>query len=176
MTALFVPFTLTHGPTSYNLEQELFGRDMHFWGLLLGVTPNVLIGTGLWALRGRVAGPNRIASVTCATACIVLWLSAALDLAFRALGPPFGLLILAPAVLVASVTATPQGPSNRHAQVVLGALGAVLTAACVMALIPMETSDSFGGYRIFGLLAYATTGIMWAVLGLVLSGPDETDG
>ena len=41
--------------------------------------------------------------------------------------------------------------------------------------IPEETSDSFGGYRIFGLLAYAAAGILWALLGLVLLRPDEAN-
>jgi hypothetical protein len=51
MTALFVPFTLAHGPTSYNEEREILGWDMLAWGLLLGVLPNVLIVAGLWWRR-----------------------------------------------------------------------------------------------------------------------------
>jgi hypothetical protein len=34
ITALFVPFTLAHGPTSYNEEREILGRDMLAWVLL----------------------------------------------------------------------------------------------------------------------------------------------
>lgn len=37
MTLLFLPFTITHGPTPFNEERTLLGLDMHFWGLLLGV-------------------------------------------------------------------------------------------------------------------------------------------
>jgi hypothetical protein len=168
MTALFVPFTLTHGPTSYNEERELLGHDMLFWGLLLGVVPNVLIGAGFWTLRGRVAGTRRLASIACAAICIVLWMSAALDLFFGGLGPPFRILILAPTVLVACLSSKPTGPGPLRVRLLLGVLGAVLTFATVMALIPEERSDSFAGFRIFGLLAYATVGVLWALLGRMM--------
>ena len=92
ITLLFVPFTITHGPTSFNEERTLLRLDMHWWGLLLGVAPNVLIAAGFWTLRRRVAGSSRLAVSACMTICAVLGLSAIGDLAFRALGPPFGLL------------------------------------------------------------------------------------
>jgi hypothetical protein len=175
MTALFVPFTLAHGPTSFNEEQELLGHDMHFWGLLLGVVPNVLIGAGFWAFRGRVAGGRRLAFIACTVICAVLWLSAAMDLAFGALGAPFGLLLIAPTVVVACLGSAPRGPANVRVRVVLAVLGATLISASIMIFLPEKTSDSFGGYRIFGLMAYGAAGILWACLGLVLDGPDEGD-
>ena len=66
MTALFVPFTLAHGPTSYNEEHDVLGWDMHVWGFLLGVLPNVLVAGGLWRLRARIAGGRRGAVVVVA--------------------------------------------------------------------------------------------------------------
>ena len=61
MALFFVPFTITHGPTSFNEERTLLGLDMHSWGLFLGVAPNVAIAAGFWTLRRRVAGSSRIA-------------------------------------------------------------------------------------------------------------------
>jgi len=175
MTLLFVPFTITHGPTSFNEERTLLGLDMHFWGLLLGVAPNVLIAAGFWTLRRRVAGSTRLAIAACTTICAVLLMSAAADLAFRALGPPFGLLVLAPAAVVACVSAAPKGPASACARVVIGVLAAVLMTGCILALIPAQTSDSFSGYRIFGVLVYATAGILWALLGLMLYAPEGSE-
>ena len=172
MTLLFVPFTITHGPTSFNEERTLLRLDMHWWGLLLGVTPNVLIAAGFWTHRQRVAGSSRLALAACTTICAVLGLSAIADLAFRALGPPFGLFVLAPAAVVACVSASPRGAVNARARVLIGVLAAVLTTGLILALLPAQTSDSFSGYRIFGVLVYATAGTTWAILGLILHGPE----
>ena len=138
MTVLFVPFTITHGPTSFNEERTLLELDMHFWGLLLGVAPNVLIAAGFWALRRRVAGASRLAVAACTTICAVLWMSAAADLAFRALGPPFGLLVVAPLTVVALVSAAPKGAVNARARILIGVLAAVLMTGWILALIPYK--------------------------------------
>ena len=90
MAILFLPFTITHGPTSFNEERTLLGLDMHLWGVILGVAPNVLIAAGFWSLRRRVAGSNPLAVAACTTICAVLLMSAAADLAIRAHGPPIG--------------------------------------------------------------------------------------
>ena len=37
-----------------------------------------------------------------------------------------------------------------------------------MGLIPLETSDSFGGFRIFGIIAYGGVGVLWAAYGVTL--------
>ena len=61
-SGVFVPFTIAHGPTSYNLEREILGWDMHNWGFLMGTLPPLLVGAGLWSLRGlspaNVAPPS----------------------------------------------------------------------------------------------------------------------
>lgn len=71
--AAFIPFTIAHGPTSYNLGNEVLGWDMHRWGFIMGSIPQLLVGTGLWPLRGLVAGGRRIAiaalSPSCASRC-----------------------------------------------------------------------------------------------------------
>ena len=51
-------------------------------------------------------------------------------------------------------------------------LAAVLTTGLILALLPAQTSDSFSGYRIFGVLVYATAGMTWAILGLIPHGPE----
>ena len=50
-------------------------------------------------------------------------------------------------------------------RLVLGLLATAYCAALVMVLIPLENSDSFGG---FGVVAYAGAGVLWAALGVTL--------
>jgi hypothetical protein len=170
MTALFVPFTLSHGATSYNENRYLLGQGMHFWGALLGVVPNVLIGVGFWRLRERVAVGRRLTRAACTAMVGALLLPAAVDLATWGLGPPLLLPILALAAAVAALTA--RGHAETRVTRALGGLAAVLITGLAVGLIPMQTSDSFGGYRIFGLLAHAAAGLMWAWLGIRLGADD----
>jgi hypothetical protein len=54
---LWLVFTTVHGPTSFNEDNVTLGLGMHAWGLLLGVIPNVLVGSGLLlARRALLAG------------------------------------------------------------------------------------------------------------------------
>lgn len=160
----FVPFTLTHGPTSYNIEHEILGWDMHRWGLVMGTVPEVLIGAGLWRLRGVIAGARRAAVVALAVVCAAMLLFAVMNAFFGGIGPPFDLFLLAPAGVVVASTTLLRGA----ARAVLVALAIGWCGALVLGLIPLETSDSFGGYRVFGLVAYAGTGVLWAIFGAVL--------
>ena len=173
MTALYVPFTLAHGPTSINEEHLVLGADMHRWGMFLGVVPNVLIAAGLWRLREAIAGERRAARVAVNVLVVVLALSALGDLAFRALGPPIAMFVVVPALWVLVSTTT----AGRPRRPLLAVLAVVQTVALVMGLIPLEIQDDFGGYRIFGSLAYGVTGLLWAVLGLSLArGTDRGRG
>ncbi len=158
---LFVPFTIAHGPTSYNIEHEVLGLDMHGWGFAMGTVPPLLIGAGLWRLRPRLAGERRAASMTLAVACVAMFLFAAMNLAFRAVGPPFDLLLLAPALVVAAVTSHERGPVRA----LLAALALTYCVALVIALVPMSTSDDYAGFRVFGVVAYAGSGLLWAAVG-----------
>ncbi|RYV52802.1 hypothetical protein [Pengzhenrongella frigida] len=165
-----MPFTLAHGPTSYNLEGEVLGWDMHRWGFLMGTVPPLLVGAGLWPLRVLVAGGRRAALRALSAICVAMFLFAAMNFAYRALGPPFDLLVLAPASVVAALTAR-KGPIRA----LLGLLAAAYCCALAMLLIPLETSDSFGGFRTFGVIAYAGVGVLWAALGVtLLTGPDDS--
>lgn len=161
---LFVPFTIAHGPTSYNIEREVLGLDMHGWGFALGTVPPLLIGAGLWRLRPRLAGESRAASMALAVACVAMFLFAAMNLAFRAVGPPFDLLLLAPSLVVAALTSLERGPVRA----LLAALAFTYCVGLVVALVPMSTSDDYAGYRVFGAVAYAGIGLLWAALGTCL--------
>lgn len=167
MAGLVVPFTLTHGPTSYNEERVLLGADMHRWGLLLGVVPNLLIVAGLWASRRRLAGGRRAALAGVTVVCVALTGSAALDLGFGALGAPFALFALVPALLIAAATAPRE--AVRGARTALAVLDTVLALALAVALVPQDVSDAHGLFRVFCLLAYGAAGLAWAGLGLTLS-------
>ena len=48
---VWLVFTSVHGPTSFNENNITLGRDMHFWGMLLGVVPN-----SSWPLVSGSAG------------------------------------------------------------------------------------------------------------------------
>lgn len=160
----FVPFTLTHGPTSYNIEHEVLGWDMHRWGLLMGTVPEVFISVGLWRLRGVIAGTRRATIVAIAVLCATMVLFAVMNASFGGIGPPFDLFLLAPAGVVLASTTRLRGPAGAA----LAMLAVAWCGALALGLIPLETSDSFGGYRVFGLIAYAGTGVLWAIFGAVL--------
>ncbi|MGZ5400568.1 MAG: hypothetical protein ACXWDM_11195 [Nocardioides sp.] len=72
-------------------------------------------------------------------------LFAPMNVAFRALGPPFDLCLLARAGVIATVTTPRRGPIR----VVLGLLATAYCPALAVAMIPLETSDDCGGFRIF---------------------------
>ena len=116
--AAFAPFTIVHGPTSYNLEREVLGWDMHDRGFLMGTIPPLLVGAGLWSLRALIACGLRAAFRALTVTCVGMLLFAAMNLAFRAMGPPLDLFLLAHAGVVAALT-TPRRGSIR---VVLGLL------------------------------------------------------
>jgi hypothetical protein len=50
-------------------------------------------------------------------------------------------------------------------RVLLATLGITLAGGVALALIPNETADSYGGYRIFGIVAYGAAGILWSLVG-----------
>ena len=55
----------------------------------------------------------------------------------------------------------------------LGVLGSLLMIAMILVFIPVQNSDAFGGYRIFGIAAYALPGLGWAALGAVFRSAAE---
>lgn len=168
MAALFIPFTLTHGPTSFNEESEILGWDMHVWGLLLGLLPNLLIAAGLWPLRPHLSGPRRGARIAATVISVAFSVDAIVNLAFRALGPPFVLFVLAPTLVRLASLMPGAGRGANRSRFTVGALGLVYVVAIAFALIPLETADGFGGFRVTGAIAYGLGGLLWAVLGLTL--------
>lgn len=161
---IFVPFTITHGPTSYNLDKELLRWDMHRWGLVIGSVYPLLVGIGLWPFRRLLAGEGRAAMRALTVICVTMYLFAVMTVLARALGPPFEIFVLAPASIVTAITTTRRGA----VRLVLAALAVVYTATVAIQFLPMETSDDLGAFRIYGLLAYVGAGILWALLGLVI--------
>lgn len=158
MIALWIPFTLTHGPTSYDEGRVLGGMTMHGWGFLLGVVPSVLVAAGLVLARARlVAGRGSSWALGVVLAALVG--SALMDVAFRALGPPFSIFLLAPATLALAALESDLG--RRVAWALLAT--AYVVALCLL-LVPEATSDGFGGFRIYGLAAHVGVGLGWLVM------------
>ena len=176
MAALFIPFTLAHGPTSLNEEHVILGLDMHGWGMLLGVLPNLLIGWGLWRRRKAITGRRRAATVVLGIACVAMLLDALANLAFGALGAPFVLFILAPATLALAALSPVRGAVGVRFRALLAAIGFILAGGVALALITNEAADSFGGYRIFGIAVYGVVGILWSLIGTNLPSRSATLG
>lgn len=166
----FLPFTLAHGPTSYNLEREVLGWDMHRWGWLMGTIPELLVAVGLWRLRELVAGERRATVGALGVMCAAMVLFAAMNGVLGAIGPPLDLLLLAPASVLAALTTPRRGPTRA----MLVALAAAYCAALAVGVIPPETSDRFDGARVFGLIAFVGVGALWATFGAVLMREGQT--
>lgn len=161
---VYVPFTMAHGPTSVNLERQVLGWDMHSWGLLLGTIPPLLVGIGIVLVREEIAGGSWPASIALVVMSVAMFLFATLNIAVRALGPPFDLFVLVPASIVAALTARRRGVPR----VLLGLLAVAYGVGLALTLLPLETSDSFSGYRIFGTITHAGVGMLWVAMGQAL--------
>src|SRR5687768_9123118 len=167
---LWLVFTSVHGPTSFNENNVTLGLDMHAWGLLLGVIPNALVASGLWLSRSIVLrGGGRAARIGFGLLVLALLVSAALDLAFRALGPPLMLPLVAAGLLVLPLAPREAPAVEREIRATLLILGLLLAIAFAWALVPLQTSDRVGGFRIFGFMAHLLAGLGWALLGLVIA-------
>lgn len=168
MAVLFVPFTLTHGPTSYNIGEEILGADMHGWGFLLGVVPCLLLGLGLWQLRDRAAGGRSVTRSAWTVVAVGLLVSAFQDLLFLSLGPPFLSFVVVPALLVAVATHRSRHPRDTTVRIAAGVLALVLLAGLVNSLFLREVEDGLGNYRTAAFLLYGAGGVAWAALGVAV--------
>ena len=175
MAVLYVPFTITHGPTSINRGDEVLAADMHVWGFLLGVLPCTALGFGLWRLRGLAAGARAITRTAWTAVAVLLGLSAAQDLAFRALGPPFLYFVLVPVLFVVVATHRPRVPGDPAVRIATATLSLVLLGGLANMLLLQETEDWFGNYRMATVLLYGAGGLAWAALGVALARV-STDG
>lgn len=174
---LWLVFTWVHGPTSFNENRITLGRDMHFWGMLLGVIPNVLVAAGLWLARSIfVKGDGRAARAGYGLVLLGLLVPAVLDLASRSLGPPMLLPLLGLGLLVLGLAMRRDSGADRAVRIVVLALGSLLVMAFGWALVPLELSDRVGGYRIFGFIAHLVGGLGWALLGVLVLGARERGG
>ena len=111
-----------------------------------------------------------------AIACGAMLLDALTNLAFGGLGAPFVLFILAPTTLALAALTPVRGAVGVRFRVLLAALGIILAGGVALALITNETSDSFGGYRIFGIAVYGIGGILWSLVGMNLPNGSATPG
>lgn len=169
MAALFVPFTVAHGPTSFNEERVVLGLDMHGWGLLLGLVPNVLIAGGLWWARHRLTGDRRASAVMVTIVCGAFLLDAFGNVVMGGLGAPFILFVLAPALCTLAVLIPASPYRSSGPRMLLAALGATLSVGVALALVDEEASDAVGGFRIFGIVVYGLGGLLWALIGASLA-------
>lgn len=176
---LWLVFTTVHGPTSFNEDRITLGLDLHAWGLMLGVIPTVLVAGGYWLSRPQlVVGVGWAARLGHALSTIALLASAAIDLVGQGLGPPLLLPLLAAGLLLLGFGMRCYSEEDRTIRVVIVALGVVFAVAIAVALVPVQISDSAGGYRIYGAMVHLLGGFGWALLGwlLVRRGSTARDG
>jgi hypothetical protein len=170
---LWLVFTNVHGPTSFNENHVTLGLDMHAWGLLLGVIPNVLVAAGLWLARPVVVlGGGPLTRLGYGLALAGVLASAVLDLLWRALGPPLLMPLIAAGLLILALAPRRDGGSMTPIRGTLLFLGLLLAVAFLWALTPLDVFDSVGGYRIYGAMAHLLAGLAWAVVGLLVLRPD----
>ena len=176
MAVLYVPFTIAHGPTSINRGDEVLGADMRVWGFLLGVVPCTVLGLALWRLRDAAAGARAVTRKAWTAVAVLLLLSAAQDLAFRALGPPTSYFVMAPALLIIAATHRSRGRGDPAVRIVTGVLSLLLLAGLVNMVFLQETADGFGNYRMSAFLLYGAGGLGWAGLGVAINRVSLDDG
>lgn len=165
MAGLWLVYTNVHGPTSFDETNAVLGRSTLFWGMLLGGVPNLCIALALLLGRRQLTGgAGWLARLGYTLTLIGLIVPAAIDLAIRALGPPFfvplvglGLVLLAAGIW--------RGPLPRSQAGLLLAIGLCQLAAFALALVPNAIADAWGGYRLYGAGAHLLTGLGWAALG-----------
>jgi len=168
MAATWIMFTYAHGPTSFDLDRVVFGRNLFFWGALLGGPPNLLAGLGLALLYPLLAkGASRLAKAGYALTLVGLVVPALMDLfIWGALGPPFFIPLVGLGLILLGFGSRQNPQLSRRNLSLLMLIGIFQVIAFTLALIPLEISDPFGGYRVFGLFAYFFSGLGWALLGV----------
>lgn len=166
---LWLVFTTVHGPTSFNENRITLGLDMHAWGLLLGVIPNLLVAAGLWLARPIVVlGGGPVTRLGYGLVLAGLLASGFLDLLWRALGPPLFVPLIAAGLLILALAPRRDGGSMTPIRGTLLFLGVLLAVAFLWALTPLDVFDRVGGYRIYGMMAHLLTGLAWAAVGLLV--------
>ena len=168
MAASWIAFTYTHGPTSYNLNRTVFGRNLFFWGAMLGGPPNLLVALGLMLLYPILAkDASRLAKTGYTLILIGLIIPALTDLfIWGALGPPFLIPVVGLGLILLALGSRGNPQLSHQHLYLLILIGSTQVIGFALALIPQEISDPFGGYRVSGRFAYFLTGLGWAALGV----------
>ena len=169
MALLWLIYTSVHGPTSFDEVNRVLGRDTLFWGMLLGVVPNVAIGAGLLMARHPLTSALTAAGrVGYYLILIGLLLPAAADAALQAFGPPFLMPILGIGLVLLSTGSRRNPGATALSRIELVSMGILLLVAFAWALLSQDFGDSIGGYRIFGAMGYFLPGIGWGAFGAAI--------
>jgi hypothetical protein len=170
MASLWLVYTSVHGPTSFDEVNSVLGRDTLFWGMLLGVVPNVSISAGLLMARPALTtATTAVGRVGYYLIIVGLLAPAATDAALQALGPPFLMPIVGIGLILLAIGSRGNPAMTSFSRATLQSVGVLLMIAFAWALASQDVSDSLGGYRIFGAMGYLGAGIGWAVFGVAAS-------
>ncbi|TAK11741.1 MAG: hypothetical protein EPO32_10760 [Anaerolineae bacterium] len=166
MAVVWLIYINAHGPTSYDELNTQFGRSTLFWGMMLGGPPNLLLALGLILLKPQLIRPGKgRARAGYFLTLFGLVVPAVIDLAIRAIGPPFFLPILAIGLILLARGGAGNLLQGLDARLLL-INGLCLLASMTLWLIPLDLFDQIEGYRIYGVLAHFIPGLVWAWLGL----------
>jgi hypothetical protein len=169
MVPMWVRFTTLHGPTSFNENGHWLGGSSIFWGGMMGFA-GLLIVLGLHGHRILlVEGRGRSARIGYWLTMIGLGVPAVVDLAIRAAVPPLLMPLAAIGLTCLAVAHRHNASLPTTGRVTLVVLATVLSVAFLTVAIPLETSDSIQGYRLYGILANVLFGLGWAVFGASLA-------
>jgi hypothetical protein len=170
MAALFPVYSTLHGPTSFYERGVWLGFEGQVWGGVMNGVPSLLIASGLLGARSLVIGHGRRGvRVGYVLALIALLVPGVLDLALRALTPPVLLPVQAVGLLLVGFGSRQGRDLSARAACALVCIGVLLALAYLVALVPLDVSDRYDGYRVFGVLAYAMVGVAWIVVGISLT-------
>jgi hypothetical protein len=94
-----------------------------------------------------------------------LIIPALIDLIIRALGPPFFVPVLGVGMVLLALGNRSNTRLKPGCASLILLIGIFQLIAFGLALIPLDVSDAFGGYRIYGSVAHFLSGLGWAALG-----------
>jgi len=166
MAAFWVIFTNVHGPTSFNMDSPFLGKGMFFWGVMTSTPPSLLVALGLILLYPRLVQPgSRLARTGFFLTLIGLIVPAISDWILGAMGPPFLLPLLGIGLILLGVGSRHNPWMQSERRTILLLIGGLLLLASASFFVPQAVSDSFSGYRIYGILVYFLPGLNWAWFG-----------
>lgn len=145
----------------------MLGRSMHFWGSMLGGPPNLLVSLGLIILSPRLASrSSRLTRTGYTLTLIGLLVPAAIDLYIGALGAPLFVPVVGVGLILLALGSRHNPQLKRQSLYLLMLIGIFQVVAFALALLPLEVSDSIGGYRTYGIFAHFLSGAGWVAFGV----------